>query len=94
MALAIVITTIAAAQEAKVPDIELDFRFLRLGLSRKAVINTMGAPNSQTKSQTLMIKYHRLMWTDPEGQKFVAAFVQIGFGVGRCAAPAFLIVKG
>jgi hypothetical protein len=67
---------IASAQDsASLPDIELDFRFLRLGLPRKGVIRMLGTPNAETESETLHIKYHKLTWNTPDGQKFVAAFV-------------------
>jgi hypothetical protein len=54
---------------------ELDFRFLRAGLTRKAVVGKLGAPMAQTESQTFALKSHKLMWTGPDGQRFVAAFI-------------------
>jgi hypothetical protein len=67
----------AVAEEEKAPtlDIELDFRFLRAGLTRKAVIAMLGIPMAQTESQTFALKSHKLMWTGPDGQRFVAAFI-------------------
>lgn len=56
-------------------DIALDFHFLKLGLSRKAVVKLLGKPKAETESQTLAIKYRRLTWIDPEGQKYSAAFI-------------------
>jgi hypothetical protein len=67
--------TASAQDSAPTPDIELDFKFLRLGLPRKGVISMLGTPNAQTESQTLHIKYHKLSWNTPDGQKFVAAFI-------------------
>jgi hypothetical protein len=75
-ALAIVLSGVAFAQDNGTGDIELDFRFLHLGLTRKAVVNMLGTPNASTDSKTLAISYHKLMWLGPEGKKFVASFVQ------------------
>jgi len=76
LALAISLAGVAVGQELSTHDIELDFRFLRLGLTRKAVVSMLGAPSGQVESQTFAIKYHKLMWVSPEGRKFVAAFIQ------------------
>jgi hypothetical protein len=67
----------AFAEEEKAPplDIELDFRFLRAGLTRKAVVEMLGTPGGQTESQTFALKFHKLMWTGPDGRRFVAAFI-------------------
>lgn len=76
IALAIAVAGAAIAQDSKpAPDLELDFNFLRLGLTRRAVIDMLGTPDAQAQSRTLAIKYHKLMWTGPEGKKFVAAFI-------------------
>lgn len=76
VALAVTIASAVVAQETKpAQDIELDFHFLRLGLTRKNVINMLGTPSALAESQTLAIKYQKLMWIGPEGQKYVAAFV-------------------
>jgi hypothetical protein len=66
----------AFAQEAPAPDLELDFHFLKAGLSRKAVIKMLGVPTGQTESHTLFVKHHKLMWEGSGDKKFIAAFVQ------------------
>jgi hypothetical protein len=76
VALAMSPATVTVAEEFKVRDIELDFHFLRLGLTRKTVVGMLGEPGAEAVSQTLAIKYHKLIWTGPDGQRFVAAFVQ------------------
>jgi len=66
----------AISQEIKSShDIALDFRFLRLGETRKAVIDLLGMPIAQAESRTLNVRYDRLTWIGPQGQKFVASFV-------------------
>jgi hypothetical protein len=76
LALASVLVTGAFAQEALAPDLELDFHFLRPGLTRKAVIKMLGMPIGQTESHTFFVKHQKLMWEDSGGKRFVAAFVQ------------------
>jgi hypothetical protein len=76
LTLAIFLSGAAVGQEPGTRDIELDFRFLRLGLTREAVVSMLGAPSGQVESQTFAIKHHKLMWVTSEGQKFVAAFIQ------------------
>lgn len=66
---------VAEGEKAPALDIELDFRFLRAGLTRKAVIGMLGTPIAQTESQTFGLKSHKLMWTGPDGQRFVASFI-------------------
>jgi hypothetical protein len=75
-ALAMILVNVTIAKEIKVPDVELDFHFLHLGLSRKAVVSLLGKPSAQAESETLTIKYHKLMWVGSDGTNFVAAFVQ------------------
>jgi hypothetical protein len=75
-ALALTLSSHASAQQAKAPeDIGLDFEFLRVGLTRKAVVDRLGAPNAQSKSETLAVTQRKLTWVDPEGQRYVASFL-------------------
>jgi hypothetical protein len=60
----------AAAQ-----DLDLDFRSLKLGLSREAVVNMLGNPVAEIESPTLSIKYRQLLWVDPTGRRYTASFV-------------------
>jgi hypothetical protein len=56
-------------------DIELDFRFLEVGMKRKAVVAILGLPKAETESQTLFVKYRRLTWLGQDGRKYSASFV-------------------
>jgi hypothetical protein len=77
IALMVVYPGAASSQEDKpTEDIELDFHFLHLGLSRKAVVKMFGTPNTSAESKTLMVSYSKLTWLGPDGKTFVAAFVQ------------------
>lgn len=67
----VLIPTSAAAQ-----DLELDFHFLKLGLTRNTVVEMLGPPMAQSKSNTLFIEYRRLIWIGSDGQKYVASFIQ------------------
>lgn len=59
----------AAAQ-----DIDLDFHFLKFGLSRKAVVAMLGTPDATAEWRTLAIKHYRLVWLSPEGGRYSASF--------------------
>lgn len=77
VAFAITFSGITLAQDSKAAeDIELDFHFLHLGLSRKAVVNILGTPNASTESETFKISYHKLSWLGPDGKKYIASFFQ------------------
>ncbi len=65
-----------ASTSATAQDLELDFHFLKLGFTRKAVIEMLGEPASQTKSTTLFVEYRRLVWIGPDGEQYVTSFVQ------------------
>ena len=61
---------------AEAQDLDIDFHFLKLGLTRKAVTDMLGPPTAQSKSKSLFIEYRRLIWIGPDGQKYTASFVQ------------------
>jgi hypothetical protein len=63
------------AEDNSAPDVELQFRFLKVGLSRKAAIKQLGDPTTSIESRTLSIRYDKLTWLGPDGRKFVAGFV-------------------
>jgi hypothetical protein len=56
-------------------DLEANFRNMRLGLTREAVIGMLGPPNAEISSTTFNIRYERLTWVGRQ-RRFVASFIQ------------------
>ena len=56
-------------------DLELDFEFLKPGLERKSVIDLLGPPIIQSKSQSLFVEHRKLTWISPNGTRYTASFV-------------------
>jgi hypothetical protein len=56
-------------------DVDLDFHFLKFGLTRKAVINIFGAPTATVEWHTLGIRYHRLEWVNSSRNRFATFFL-------------------
>jgi hypothetical protein len=56
-------------------DHEIDFRFLKFGQARRAVVEMMGTPDSETRTETLSLRRHRLIWLDDDGRRYVASFL-------------------
>ena len=56
-------------------DVEIDFEFLKVGLKRKAVIELLGPPSAQSKSQSLFVGHRKLVWITPSGARYATFFV-------------------
>lgn len=65
----------AGGSGARAQDIDLDFHFLKFGLSRKAVVALLGTPDATAEWRTLAIKHYRLVWLSPEGGRYSASFL-------------------
>jgi hypothetical protein len=84
LGLALMVPTLSAASE---PDIGLNYHFLKVGLTRKAVVEMFGPAAAEMESRTIGIRQHRLTWIEPDGTKFAVFFVaQRAWRWKRCSA--------
>lgn len=70
----IVVLLLSGIAAARAQDIELDFHFLKFGLSRKAVISMLGEPEGIVESRTIAIRYYRMTWAGQDGARYNAYF--------------------
>lgn len=69
--LLVVLTSVSSGAQ----DLELNFEFLKVGDTRKALIDALGAPSAETRSHSLGIEHRRLIWLGSNGKKFTASLV-------------------
>lgn len=57
-------------------DLEIDFEFLKVGQTRKAVVDKLGEPSSQSRSSSFHIEYRKLTWVGSDGWRYTTSFIQ------------------
>lgn len=70
----IVVLLLSGTASPQAQDIEVDFHFLKFGLSRKAVISMLGEPEGIAESRTIAIRYYRMTWASQDGARYNAYF--------------------
>lgn len=88
--LAVVLVSLAWSAALAEPDIELNWNFLKFGMTRAAVVKILGEPSAESKSIVVIVEHRKLFWF--ADRVFVATFVQDRLlhwkrcdrGVARC----------